>query len=590
MSQSSTTNRPVLVLDADQASALAIVRSLGRHGVSIEIASAEGAPIASYSRYTTRCHHYPNPLHDESGFLTWIAQIQSETRHALIIPVTERTIVPMARQHDQIDLTRIAMAPIDALDQVLDKSKTLTLAESLGIPSPRSVTIQSLADLDENTPMPDYPVVVKPMRSVGQEGAQRIQLTVSYAHDRTELEAQVRHALRFGEVLLQEYFRGEGVGIELIANHGRVCYAFQHRRLHEVPLTGGGSSLRISEAVAPALLSASEQLIQALGWHGVAMVEFKFAPATGEYRLIEINGRFWGSLPLAIAAGADFPAMLLDLYTKGDIGNVPPARIGTICRNLRRDLDWLEHVVRKAAPPRMVRLPSTTEVLRDLLLVFSPRHRFDVQSLDDLKPGIIDIGQITRHYWQRIVSALRERRRRQQELQTARSAGRKVMSSAQKVLFLCYGNINRSALAQAYAATRKVNRLGLDSAGFHTPGGRPADQVMVEVAGRHGVDLQHWQSRVLTTASVDDADIILAMESVHLDRLIDQFPAARSKSFLLAAMSADNPAEIEISDPYGKDPVFYEEVCERIMHSVDSWLEAQGATPPEKGSRLATKE
>lgn len=590
MSQSPTTNRSVLVLDADQASALAIVRSLGRRGVSIEIASAEEAPITSYSRYTTRCHRYPDPLRDEAGFIGWITKIQSEARHALIIPVTERTIVPMARQHDRLDLEHIAMAPITALEQVLDKSKTLALAESLGLSTPRSVTIQSLADLDANTAIPDYPIVVKPMRSVGQEGVQRIQLTVSYAHDRTELEAQVRHALRFGEVLLQEYFRGDGVGIELIADHGRVRYAFQHRRLHEVPLTGGGSSLRISETVTPALLSASEQLIQALGWHGVAMVEFKYAPATGEYRLIEINGRFWGSLPLAIAAGADFPAMLLDLYARGNIDNVAPARIGTICRNLRRDLDWLEHVVRKAAPPRLVRLPSTTEVLRDLLLVFSPRHRFDVQSFGDPKPGIVDLGRIARHHWQRIVSALRERRRRQQELQTAKSAGRKVMSSAQRVLFLCYGNINRSALAHAYAAIRKVNHLGFDSAGFHTPGSRPADPVMIEVAGRHGVDLQHWQSRVLTTASVEDADIILAMESVHLDRLIDQFPTARSKSFLLAALIADTPAEIEISDPYGKDPVFYEKVCERILHSVDSWLAASTATSPTSENHSATKE
>ena len=84
--------------------------------------------------------------------------------------------------------------------------------------------------------------------------------------------------LGFGDVILQEYFTGAGVGIELIARHGEIFYAFQHRRLHEVPLSGGGSSLRKSQAVSPALLDASSKLISALQWKGVAMVELSCCP------------------------------------------------------------------------------------------------------------------------------------------------------------------------------------------------------------------------------------------------------------------------------------------------------------------------
>ena len=100
------------------------------------------------------------------------------------------------------------------------------------------------------------------------------------------MRAKTTHALRYGSVLLQEYIGGQGVGIELIADQGKIVYAFQHLRLHEIPLTGGGSSLRTSVAVEPALLEASAKLMAALAWHGVAMVEFKRDTGSGKFSLM----------------------------------------------------------------------------------------------------------------------------------------------------------------------------------------------------------------------------------------------------------------------------------------------------------------
>jgi protein-tyrosine-phosphatase len=359
-----------------------------------------------------------------------------------------------------------------------------------------------------------------------------------------------------------------------------VRYAFQHRRLHEVPLTGGGSSLRVSEAVRPALRAASEQLMRALGWHGVAMVEFKYAPATGEFRLMEINGRFWGSLPLAVAAGADFPVMLHELMTTGHVGEYPPAREGVVCRQLSRDLDWLEHVLRRAAPPQLVTLPTRGQVLRDSLLVFSPRHHFDVQSLRDPWPGLVDLGRIARKQWGRVTKVLRDRRRLKRECRAARAdgAGRQVLAGARRVLFLCYGNINRSALAHAHAAARHAGRFEFASAGFHAPDGRPADPVMVDVAARQGIDLAAWRSCTLSARMVEEADIIFAMEVAHLDQLRRLHPGAAGKAFLLGAATATGGHNAEVADPYGKAQALYERVCGQVVASVDAWFK-----PPARG-------
>jgi hypothetical protein len=59
------------------------------------------------------------------------------------------------------------------------------------------------------------------------------------------------------------------------------------------------------------LLARSRELLQILEWQGVAMVEYKTERASGTPYLMEINGRFWGSLQLAIDAGVDFPVLLL---------------------------------------------------------------------------------------------------------------------------------------------------------------------------------------------------------------------------------------------------------------------------------------
>jgi predicted ATP-grasp superfamily ATP-dependent carboligase len=113
-------------------------------------------------------------------------------------------------------------------------------------------------------------------------------------------------------VLLQERIVGPGVGIFLLLWEDEVVAAFSHRRIREKPPSGGVSVYRESHPLDPALLERSVALLRAFGWRGVAMVEYKVDAASGTPYIMEINGRFWGSLQLALDAGVDFPALLLE--------------------------------------------------------------------------------------------------------------------------------------------------------------------------------------------------------------------------------------------------------------------------------------
>ncbi len=555
----------VLVLDADLAPALAVVRSLARQGLEVDVASHVQNPLAGYSRHARARLRYPDPMSVPQPFLDWLKNQAANNRYDMIVPVTERTAVPLFRHRDQLAMLPVALPANESLDIALDKAKTVDLARQLGVPVPESFLItqpESIAALKETLA---YPIVIKPARSMGSADQGIVQLGVDYAFGESELMSKVTHALRFGHVILQEYFRGQGVGIELIASHGKIEYAFQHLRLHELPLTGGGSSLRKSVAIEPELLEASQKLMAALNWHGVAMVEFKWNPDTRQFRLMEINGRFWGSLPLAVSAGADFPAMLHELLTQGRISPRPSARLGMIGRKLGSDIFWYEQVLRHNAPEKLVTLPSRKQLAKDALLVFSPRHRFDIQQWRDPMPGLIDLAQIVSGYANRIaqITSARVFFWRQKRAWTDGEISRR-LKPARQILFVCYGNINRSALADRYFAKRAAGMpIASLSAGFHAQSGRPADPNMVEIAREQGVDLESLRSRRIDHALINDSDLIFVMEKQHYDRIAKDYPAAASKTFLLDPRG-------EIDDPYGKSTALYQKCHKEVTASIDN--------------------
>ena len=554
----------VLVLDADLVPALAIARSLHRYGLTVDVASATDYPITGYSSATHTSFRYPDPLTDEQNFVAWLAGRVGDGRYALVIPVTERTVVPIASHRARFGATQIAIASDTALAAVLDKARTLDLAHTLGIPAPRTAAIEHIDQLDAHAAEFEFPVVIKPTRSFGARDNQRTQLSVDYAFNTNELRAKATHALRYGSVLLQEYVGGQGVGIELIADHGKIVYAFQHLRLHEVPLSGGGSSLRKSVAVDPALLAASAKLMTALAWHGVAMVEFKCDPASGTFSLMEINGRFWGSLPLAIAAGADFPAMLYELMVDGVVRPRPPARNGVYGRSLSRDLYWTELVLRREGPASLVNFPSRKQILKDALLFFSHRHHLDVQAWRDPRPGIMDIREIVSAQIKRVSRLIADRRlvrRLQKSWGNGEVSNR--LREARQILFLCYGNINRSALAERCFKVRHSGMaIACISAGFHETAGRPADPAMIEVAGELGINLRDWHSHSLNKDMIDHSDIIFVMEQQHYQRIANNYPAALHRTFLLDPCG-------DIDDPYGKSPETYADCAQKVSICVE---------------------
>jgi predicted ATP-grasp superfamily ATP-dependent carboligase len=184
--------------------------------------------------------------------------------------------------------------------------------------------------------------------------------------------------------------------VEVLAHEGRTLAAFQHRRLREVPITGGASSFRESVALDPALLDHAARLLGALGWTGLAMVEFKVGESGP--RLMELNGRIWGSLPLAVKSGVDFPAGLVDVCLGTGPAPDEPLHasyaLGVRSRDLGLEVVWIGSTLRRARRYPFIPTPGRREALAAAVRLLYPGDGFDILAREDPRPGLVELANV----------------------------------------------------------------------------------------------------------------------------------------------------------------------------------------------------
>jgi len=274
----------------------------------------------------------------------------------------------------------------------------LSLAQRIGVPVPETRVVRTTEEACEAAESLRWPVVLKPAvsRKLDPERGVVDAFTVSYANSLDELCERMLDFDGRHDLLLQEYCGGTGCGVEVLAWKGRVLAAFQHERLAELPLTGGVSAWRESVVLDPVLYGHATRLVEAIGWSGLLMVEFK---GGSDARLMEINGRIWGSLPLAVMSGMDFPARLADLYAEGPPGPGEPAtdyRVGVRAYNCELILKWIVRVLLGHRGPCYLATPRRRQVAAALWALLSFRQRSDLSCPDDRRPAVAEFFKIAR--------------------------------------------------------------------------------------------------------------------------------------------------------------------------------------------------
>lgn len=342
----------ILVLDGNQNQAVAAVRSLADAGHKVLVAESSSWSKAGWSRFSTGTFEYPNPEKDSSRFIQRIAEVAKQHSGTMIMPMTEATMLPISAQRETLlsSGARLVLPDHAAVLRAFNKNEMVQLASSIGIAIPKTIAVVNEDDLRQAAQTLKYPLVLKPRSSVEAQfdGGVRVTGRPRYAKDPEELFARYEGMRKIcSEMLAQEFVDGDGVGYFALMSHGELRAEFAHRRIRDVHPTGSGSAVRMSVEPDPVVRKASLSILQALRWHGVAMVEFRQVPDQPPV-FMEVNGRFWNSLPLACYAGADFPAWLAELAERGDIEHKAAARSGVVCRWFLGDFRHAVEVMRGA--------------------------------------------------------------------------------------------------------------------------------------------------------------------------------------------------------------------------------------------------
>ncbi len=390
----------ILVTDGDNRAALAITRSLGPHH-EIIVGAQGRRSLASVSRWCHDSFVYPDPVRDPQGFLDTLHNEIRQRNIDVLLPVSDITTIPVAEHQDEFKPCRIPMPDADTVKRAADKVEIMDLAARIGVPCPAGIAVDNTHEAVTRAAEIGFPLVVKPGRSRVRADGRWLSTSVRYASDVAELKKILDdlHPAMF-PVLLQERIQGPGVGLFLCCDHGRPVAAFCHQRLREKPPSGGVSVLRESIAVDERARDYAQRLLGELRWHGIAMVEFKRDARDGIPKLMEINGRFWGSLQLAIDAGVDFPALLIRMLDDKTMPAVSGYRTGVRSRWFWGDLDALLMLLMKRAERE--RLPPAQRGRLKAIVAFlkwqGPDCRFEVLRLDDIRPWLLESWRwFTRH-------------------------------------------------------------------------------------------------------------------------------------------------------------------------------------------------
>jgi len=364
---------PVILLDGNQRSALAATRSLGKKGIGVVVGAERGRSLASSSRYCQRSFDYPSPDSDAEAFLRAVLETSGRYDRSVLFPMTDVTMNEILLHRDL--LPGNVLVPFSEhlrYDALSDKENLFRQAKKLAIPMPETLfssDFQSRDALRSEAMTMGFPLVVKAAHSRERLSGNYIASSATYANDPNELNTVLgRPPYNRLRCLVQKRIQGTGIGIFLLARHGDVLARFAHRRIREKPPSGGVSVLCESISPPSEAWEAASRLISTIGWHGVAMIEFKLDAEENRPKLIEVNARFWGSLELAIRAGVDFPFLLYRLALGESAEGPPGYRIGLKSRWELGDLDHL--LIRLKRDPNHPSLSGTRVRKRDAVASF----------------------------------------------------------------------------------------------------------------------------------------------------------------------------------------------------------------------------
>lgn len=563
-------NKTVLIFGEDTRSFLTVIRSLSQTGMLVDVVSFSNTSVTLQStciRNTYGLNHQSMTI-DE-----WTAEVTKlliDQQYDLVIPCDERALLPLMDIKKSLNITTIfALPEPQDLEPLFNKVETRLTGQSCDIP----VALGNVLQLSDHTfeqlqQTYGLPFVLKPTQSYDEDELNKRQ-SVKIAHSEQDLIDFI--AINGAQpCLVESYFPGYGIGVSILANKGKVKAAFAHARVAE-PETGGGSSYRKAIPLDPAMLYACQKFCMKLKYTGVGMFEFKYNPENKDWILIEINARFWGSLPLAVNAGINFPSMYAEILLGFKPLDKLTYNLKAYSRSFTNDIyamksEFDSTKLKKGTGSALLVLGKR---LFGLSRILTGNDYIDSFKWFDQRPFWHEFYELFKDKIDKLpVIKTIKREKRISRFKQALIANPKT-----EILFICYGNIMRSPFAgklfQQKITETSLNSLSVDSFGFHQIDQRKAKPQCVEMAKNWQVDLSDHKSKWLRRHHCLSPNTLVVIMDKKNEYLLQTYYPEIDYISLADLIPSNLGFHHEIADPYDAKPDYLKECYTLIDASID---------------------
>lgn len=539
----------ILLLGANDRATYSVAKNLKKHGYSSAVASWEDHPV-KYSRFIEKFYHLSDIRQNVNSFFEEFLRLLKKENFSCIIPINDVAVefCSFFREEIERSCAVLGLNPPDIQKFAQNKYALIELCRKLDIVTPETHLITTIDDFYSIKNNISFPLIAKPIQSKKIIGNRVYNFTVKKFSDLRSLEDFVREKILKVPLMLQSLVEGYGVGFNFCSKEGHLIAYYMHERLRE-PQGGGESSFRKTLLDDKYYIKEkSTHLIRQIRWTGVGMLEFKIQ--NGQPYVMELNGRFWGSLEVGILSGVEIPFLHVCYnLEKNPLPTHPTTPTREVyVRNIRNDF---LNVIKTRSP------------LNILYWILSLSGHFlgNVMAED----SIFKDFKFRLFLWLELFSKAASKVHFQLSYWHVKFFLKKPrinLLNTHNILFVCEGNICRSPFAAEYLKKIRPD-LETESAGLQSEAMKLSPVYAIEAARAFGIDLNMHTSQFILDKDISKFDVIFIMDVSNYLKIKTLLPHYRKKIFFL------NP-EKEIRDPFGKDLDYFKDCYWEIARVIDA--------------------
>lgn len=288
-----------------------ILKSLHQKGLKVWAVDTSKKNICSMSKFCTGSFTYPDPFTEEEAFIRVLKEKILELKPKVLMPTHDESVIIMRHRTEfPADL----IIPYESDEKLLllaNKATSTEVARKAGVSVPE--VYHSVGEVK------CYPVVFKTVIGNSAKG-------VFFPKSKEEL-LKLMEEHKDEETLLQEWIGGTDYSVDCVRWDGFCKTSVYHALVTKTD--GGGTTTQREIVDMPQLEAEAMKLMEAVDFHGVCGLDFRYDPEKNKIAYIETMVRFTGGLATPVAAGFDIPWVMYKLATEGKYEEPINVRIGT---------------------------------------------------------------------------------------------------------------------------------------------------------------------------------------------------------------------------------------------------------------------